>query len=68
MDEEKMLTVPEVAARVRANEDTVRRWLRTGRLKGILLGGRKLGYRIPEGELERFLRGEGPEGKGKAAA
>lgn len=56
-----------VAARVRTTEDTVRRWLRQGRLKGFMPGGTKLGYRIAESELERFLRG-GAEGKVKAAA
>ena len=53
-----MLTVREVAARVRAHEVTVRRWLETGRLKGYRPGGRKLGWRVPSSEVERFLRGE----------
>ena len=35
------------------NRDTVRRWLREGRLKGVDLGGRA-GYRISREELRRF--------------
>ena len=62
MAEERLLTVQEVASRLGANVETVRRWLRSGQLPGIMPGGNKLGYRIAESELERFL-----EGKRKAA-
>ncbi|HEV2123133.1 MAG TPA: helix-turn-helix domain-containing protein [Chloroflexota bacterium] len=58
MERERMLTVKEVAERVRAHEVTVRRWLAEGRMKGYRPGGTKLGWRIPESEVERFLRGE----------
>jgi excisionase family DNA binding protein len=54
---DRVLTVPEVAERLRLNEETVRRWLRTGKLRGNRLGGTKAGYRIPESEVERVLRG-----------
>ena len=47
------LTVEEVAALFRVNRDTVRRWLREGRLKGVDLGGRA-GYRIRREEVRRF--------------
>ena len=62
-----MLTVAEVAARLRVPPATVRRWLREGRLRGALLGGTKLGYRIAESDLERFIQ-EGYEAGGKEAA
>jgi excisionase family DNA binding protein len=52
---ERLLTVPEVAERVRANVQTVRAWLRSGRLKGVRPGGTKLGWRIRESEVERLL-------------
>uniref|UniRef100_A0A831X6V0 DNA-binding protein n=1 Tax=Thermorudis peleae TaxID=1382356 RepID=A0A831X6V0_9BACT len=52
---EPMLTVREVAERLRVNAETVRRWLRSGQLKGVWLSDRA-GWRIPAGELERFLR------------
>jgi len=58
MDDEPMLTVPEVAERLRLNPETVRVWLRQGKLKGVRLGGTKAGYRIPASEVTRLLRGE----------
>lgn len=59
MAEERLYTVQEVAARLKTTPETVRRWLRSGRLRGIRLGGTKLGYRISEADLQRFLdRGE----------
>lgn len=59
MDDDRFLTVDEVADRIRVNRETVRRWLRSGQLRGTLPGGKRMGYRIPESELRRFLqRGE----------
>jgi excisionase family DNA binding protein len=55
MTEERLLTVREVADRLRASTETVRRWLRRGRLRGFRPGGTKLGYRVPESELQRFI-------------
>ena len=55
MSEQRLLTVREVAERIRSSPETVRRWLRQGKLHGFRLGGTKLGYRVPESELERFL-------------
>ena len=66
MEDERLLTVKEVAERLRANPQTVRRWLREGKLRGVMPGGEKLGYRIPVSEVARLLSGE-PEA-GKAAA
>ena len=67
MSSERMLTVREVAERLRVPEQTVRRWLRDGRLRGARLGGTKLGYRIAESDVETFL--EASYGRqGKAAA
>ena len=61
-----MLTVADIAARVKVSELTVRRWLRSGRLSGVMLGGKKLGYRVRESELQRFLNEEGRTGKAAA--
>jgi excisionase family DNA binding protein len=55
MSEQRLLTVREVAERLRSSPETVRRWLRQGKLRGFRLGGTKLGYRVTESELERFL-------------
>lgn len=63
--EERLLTVAEICQRLQVHEETVRRWLRDGRLKGINLGGRS-GYRIREADLAAFL--EQAEEEGKAAA
>lgn len=59
--EDKLLTVPEVAERTRVNQDTVRRWLRTGRLKGKMLGGQRSGYRVLESDLRRFIESDPAE-------
>jgi excisionase family DNA binding protein len=63
--EDQMLTVADVCDRLQVHEETVRRWLRDGRLKGIYLGGRS-GYRIREKDFVTFL--EQAEEEGKAAA
>jgi excisionase family DNA binding protein len=56
MEHETYLTVPEVAARLRMNEEVIRRMLRDGRLLGVRPGGRKAGWRIPSSEVDRLLR------------
>ena len=53
---EQLLTVHEVATQLKVQPETVRRWIRAGKLHGRRLGGDKMGYRITEGELERLLR------------
>jgi len=60
--------VAQVAEQLQVTPKTVRRWLQEGRLRGVMLGGKRAGYRIPESEVERLLRGEVSEGKTKAAA
>ena len=52
---ERMLTVDDVAEQIGATHDTVRRWLREGRIKGAMPGGRRIGWRIPQSELRRLL-------------
>jgi excisionase family DNA binding protein len=59
VDSERLLTVPEVAERLRLHPDTVRRWLREGRMHGVMMGGRAGGYRVRESEVER-VAAEGP--------
>jgi len=58
MVEERVLTVAEVAERLRLGEETVRRWLRQGKLRGTKLGPTSAGYRIPESEVQRILKGD----------
>ena len=51
---DRLLTVPEVAAALRVDENTVRRWIKRGRLHGFNLGNRT-GYRVSQSELDHFL-------------
>lgn len=52
---EQLLTLNEVADRLRLNRETVRRWLNSGRLRGHKLGSDRAGWRIPESEIQRVL-------------
>lgn len=53
-----MLTVPEAARRVHKNPETVRRWIREGRLRSRKVGTQHV---IEEADLERFARQDEPE-------
>lgn len=67
MTEERLLTLPEVAAQLRLSNETVRRWLNSGRLRGTKLGSDRAGWRIPESEVRRLLAaGSGPRPDGEA--
>ncbi len=56
---ERWLTVAEIVAQLQVHEQTVRRWLREGRLPGRNFGGRT-GYRVRERDLEAFLSMDSP--------
>ena len=62
MTSERLLTVPEVAERLRVSRWTVLNWLRDGKLRGRRLGGTRLGWRVLETDLERFIAGDEPRG------
>lgn len=51
-----MLRVEDVAARLDVHPQTIREWLRRGKLAGTRLGGTKAGWRIPVAEVERVER------------
>lgn len=55
MAKERLLTVEEVAEQLSVGVETVRRWIRSGEMDAIDLGGRA-GYRIRESALEKFVR------------
>ena len=57
MVDDSWLTVTEITQRLKVHRETVRRWLRDGRLEGRNFGG-KMGYRVRARDLERFLAGE----------
>lgn len=48
------LTVAQIAEQLQVHQETVRRWLRDGRLEGKNFGG-KGGYRVRQAELNKFL-------------
>ena len=59
MNVEKLLTTKTVAKILLVKPDTLRTWLRTGKLKGVKVGSRL--WRVWKSELKVFLR----EGEGK---
>jgi excisionase family DNA binding protein len=52
--EDRLLTVVEVAKYFRVDPESVRRWLREGKLLGLNLG-RGPGWRIRVGDLQTFI-------------
>jgi excisionase family DNA binding protein len=54
-EDEQMLTVDQAADRLQASKETIRRWLRDGKIKGVRIGGKRLGWRIPLSEIRRVL-------------
>ena len=52
---DRLLTVRDVAAKLRVTEPTVREWIARGELPALELGGRT-GYRITETDLEAFMQ------------
>jgi excisionase family DNA binding protein len=58
------LTVSEVADQLRVHPDSVRRWLRSGQLRGHLIS-RRAGYRIRPEDVRRFVEGDRDETKGR---
>ncbi len=52
MNNDKLLTPVDVAKRLQANERTVTRWLRIGRLRGFKIGKE---WRVSVNDLEALL-------------
>jgi excisionase family DNA binding protein len=63
MIEDNWYTVEEIAERLKVTDQTVRRWLKSGELRGHNFSGRT-GYRIREADVNAFLE----QRMGKAAA
>jgi excisionase family DNA binding protein len=55
LDDDRLLTVRQVAELLQVHPVTVQRWLRAGQLSGIRLPADKLGWRVRRSELDRFL-------------
>lgn len=67
MVEDRWLTVEQVAAQIQVHPESLRRWLREGKLQGVLIS-RRSGYRIRQSALERFLAGRATAPAAKRAA
>ena len=57
-DREELLTVREVARRLRVDDTTVRRWIKSGALEAITLPhrGKRQAYRIKKSTLDKLLK------------
>jgi len=57
-DMEELLTVREVARRLRVDDTTVRRWIKSGALEAITLPhrGRRQAYRVKKSTLDALLK------------
>lgn len=53
-EDDPLLTVPEIARRLRVTEWTVREWIKSDILHGWRPGLRN--YRVPQSEFDRFVR------------
>src|SRR5207248_4243756 len=55
---EELLTVREVARRLRVDDTTVRRWIKSGALEAITLPhrGKRQAYRVKKSTLDKLLR------------
>lgn len=49
------LTVEQAAKMLSCNVETVRRWIRSGKIHAVMPGGYKLGWRIPASEIARLM-------------
>lgn len=60
-EKDELLTVREVAKRLRVDDTTVRRWIKSGALEAITLPhrGKRQAYRVKRSTLEKLL-GTGP--------
>ncbi len=55
---DELLTVHEVARRLRVDDTTVRRWINNGILEAITLphSGKRRGYRVKQSTLDELLK------------
>lgn len=57
-DMDELLTVREVARRLRVDDTTVRRWIKSGALEAITLPHRakRLAYRVKKSTMDKLLK------------
>lgn len=51
-DEQEYLTIKDIARQLKMDEKTIRRWIKSGQLPAIELGGK---YRVSRTDLNAFL-------------
>jgi excisionase family DNA binding protein len=62
--ESELWTVDQVADYLQLSRETIRRWIRAGKLHAIKLGSNRAGLRIPETEVVRLRdQGQAPASK-----
>lgn len=49
-------TITDISERLNINPETVRRWIRNGKLKAKLSGSKKSGYKISEASYKDFIK------------
>jgi len=54
-DDVELLTVAEIALKLKVTPTTVLRWIRDKRVPASKPGGDKMGYRVRADDLERFI-------------
>lgn len=59
---EQLLTVEDVAKRLQIHPETIRRWLREGRLEGIRMS-RRAGWRVRPEAVDKMLAEMDPDVK-----
>jgi excisionase family DNA binding protein len=55
LNDERWLTVSDIADQLQVDEQTVRRWIRAGKIKARSLGG-KAGYRVLPSDLSAYMK------------
>lgn len=62
-DLDELLTVREVAKRLRVDDTTVRRWIKSGALEAITLPhrGRRQAYRVKRSTMDKLLQAPLPQ-------
>jgi excisionase family DNA binding protein len=56
-EREELLTVKEVAERLRLSEETIRRWARKGQLRAVRMGATRGGWRVYASDVADLLAG-----------
>lgn len=58
-DLDELLTVREVARRLRVDDTTVRRWIKSGALEAITLPhrGKRQAYRVKRSTMDKLMQG-----------